>query len=234
MAEDWFSGGLTSGLTPEMLFFLYFIGLIIGLTLVFGGKLIWRPLMSVVGGFVGSIFGFMIGFAFGGAIGGMIGAPVGAIIGGMIFIAIAELGVALLSALLAFVLLIILSGNLILGLIAGAAVFVIASIYIDKVIGILMAVGGGLISGACLIGLKMDIWLGAVVAIVLMIAGSIIQTVFVRTPREKAIKKKRSEGAVCMECGKPLCHDLTGSRWYCPQCSSVPPNPPAMPPQGGP
>ena len=234
MAEDWFSGGLTSGLTPEMLLILYIIGLIIGLILVFGGKLIWRPLMSIVGGFAGSIFGFIIGFALGGTIGGMIGAPVGAIIGGMIFVAIAEFGVALLSALLAFVLLLIISGSWILGLIASAIVFVIASMYIDKVIGILMATGGGLISGACLIGLGFDIWLCTIIALALIIVGSVIQMVFVRTPREKAIEQKKSEAPTCMECGKPLYHDLTGSRWFCPECSSPPVNPPVPPPPGSP
>lgn len=234
MAEDWFSGGLTSGLTPEMRFFLYLIGLIIGLILVFGGKLIWRPLMSIVGGFAGSIFGFVIGFALGGTIGGLIGAPVGAIIGGMIFVAIAEFAVALLSALLAFVLLLIITGSWILGLVVGAVVFVIASMYIDKIIGILMATGGGLISGACLIGLGFDIWICAIIALALIMAGSVMQTVFVRTPREKAIEQKKSEAPICMECGKPLYHDLTGSRWFCPECSSPSGNPPAPPPPANP
>ncbi|MEM3039138.1 MAG: hypothetical protein QXE45_07090, partial [Thermoplasmata archaeon] len=115
MAEDWFREGLTSGLTPEILLFLYIIGLVLGLILVFGGKLIWRPLMSIVGGFAGSFFGFLIGFSLGGTIGGLIGAPVGAILGGMIFVAIAEFGVALMSALIAFVFVSIVAGSLILG-----------------------------------------------------------------------------------------------------------------------
>jgi DNA-directed RNA polymerase subunit RPC12/RpoP len=219
MAEDWFTGGLTSGLTPEMLLFLYLIGLIIGLILVFGGKLVWRPLMSVVGGFAGSIFGFIIGYTLSGAIGGLIGAPVGAIIGGMIFVAIAEFAVALMSALLAFVLTLMVSGFLILGLIAGAAVFVLSSIYIDKVIGILMAVGGGLISGACLVGLGLNLFLCAITALALMIAGSVIQTMLVKTAREKAIEERRSQVPTCMECGKPLYHDQARNRWFCPDCT---------------
>lgn len=234
MAEDWFSGGLTSGLTPEILLFLYIIGLVLGLILVFGGKLIWRPLMSIVGGFAGSIFGFLIGFALGGTIGGLIGAPVGAILGGMIFVAIAEFGVALMSALIAFVLGSIVSGSMILGLIVGAVVFVVASVYMDKVIGILMAVGGGLISGACLIGLGLNVMLCAIIALALMIVGSVIQTVFVKTVREKVIEERKSGVPTCMECGKPLYHDQAGNRWFCPECTSPPVGPQTRAPPGNP
>jgi len=224
MADGGLLESLASGLSPEMVMFLYIIGLILGLILVFIGKLLWRPLMSIIGSFIGGIIGFVIGFILGGNIGGLIGASIGAILGGIIFIGIAEFSVAALASLVGLGLVYFLTSSLLIGLIAGALIFILVSIFIDQIIGIMMAVLGGLIAGVCIDGLGIEIEIAAIIALALMIAGSVIQTLFLRI--KPKVEKQPKQASTCMRCGTPIMHDQYSNRWYCPNCDAMAPPPP--------
>lgn len=222
MADSIF-GEAWNQLDPTLQMFIFIIALGLGAILTFAGKLLWKPFMLIVGGFVGSIAGFALGFLFGGIIGGLIGAMIGGLVGGTIFALIVKFALAALAGVISFVLIEALTGTYLIALIVGVVVFIASVIFIEGVVGILTAIVGGLIVGVCLMGLGVDIGLAAIAALILMITGSIVQTLLVKD------KTGHPEQArTCPNCGGPMKHSPQMDRWYCPNCGSDPLPPPPI------
>lgn len=218
---DPLTNAILAGLSPELLLIISAAALILGLVLAFMGKLIWKPLMSIIGGFLGAILGFVIGLALAGDIGGIILAMIGGFIGGAVFARIVEFALAALAGIVAFVLLGLVTGNIIIAAVAGIGVLILCLLFIRKVIGLLMAIVGSLIAGVGMIGLGLDISLAAIAALAMMIVGSIVQT-FIIKDRGKAAHERR-----CPSCGNRMVRDTADGHWYCPNCgfSEPPPAP---------
>jgi len=218
---DPITGALMSGLSHEAVLIISIVALAIGLFLAFLGRLVWKPLMSIIGGFIGATLGFVIGLMLGGEIVGLIVAVIGGIIGARLFAAIVEFALAALAGIVAFGLLAIGTGIPILAAVAGIVVFVLCFKFRDKVVGVLMAVVGSLIAGVGLMGLDFGLYLSAIVALVVMIAGSVVQTFI--------IKGKRAQGPArrCPSCGSAMVNDRDTNLWYCPNCGmgGLPPSP---------
>jgi ribosomal protein S27AE len=220
MADSIF-GAAWGQLDPILQMFIFIIALCLGAILTFAGKLLWKPFMLIVGGFIGSIVGFALGFLFGGIVGGLIGAMLGGAVGGTIFAIVVKSALAALAGIISFTLIEVLTRDAFVALIIGFVVFVASVIFIEGVIGILTAILGALIVGVCLMGLGIDIGFAAIAALILMIAGSLIQTIFVkdRTGRPR-------QARMCPNCRGPLRHSSEIDRWYCPNCGSNPMPPP--------
>ncbi|HUW43255.1 MAG TPA: hypothetical protein VMW02_03360, partial [Thermoplasmata archaeon] len=156
-----------------------------------------------------------------GIIGGLIGAIIGGLVGGVIFSIVVEFALAALAGIISFALIEVLTGNALVALIIGFIVFVASVIFIEGIIGILTAIIGALIVGVCLMGLGVDIGLAAIAALILILAGSLIQTIFVK---DQAGRPQQAQ--TCPNCGGPLRHSSEIDRWYCPNCGSNPMPPP--------
>lgn len=214
-------GATWDQLDPTLQMFIYLIALGLGAILTFAGKLLWKPFMLIVGGFIGSIFGFALGFLVGGIIGGLIGAIIGGLVGSVIFSIVVEFALAALAGIISFALIEVLTGNALVALIIGFIVFVASVIFIEGIIGILTAIVGALIVGVCLMGLGVDIGFAAIAALILILAGSLIQTIFVKDQA-----RRPQQAQTCPNCGGPLRHSSEIDRWYCPNCGSNPMPPP--------
>ena len=193
---------------------------LLGIVLAFLGKLIWKPLMSIIGAFIGATLGFIVGMLLAGEIGGLVLMFIGGIIGGKLFSMIVEFALAVIAAIVTFGLLTLFTGSYIVAAIGGIVVLVLCIVFRKKVVGLVMAVVGSVIAGVALMSLSIPAELAAVVALVMMIAGGIVQTFFVKTKEEIAESRK------CPSCGGHMVQDKTNGLWYCPNCrfGGMPPN----------
>ena len=173
-------GAAWSHLDPVLQFMILILALALGAILVFVGKLLWKPFMSILGGFIGGVVGFVVGFILGGMLGGLVGAMIGGFLGSLVFALLVEFALAILTGIIAFVIIIVMTESTILALIVGFVVLVLVAIFVEGVIGILTAIVGGLIVGVSLMGLGVGTELTAIIALILMIAGSLVQTIFVK------------------------------------------------------
>jgi len=212
---------LTSGISDTALVAILGIALILGLLLTFVGKLLWVPMMSIIGGFVGATIGFVLGTYFGGLILGLIGALIGGLLGSYLFAIFVEAAISILAGLVVFG--IFVNWDIIIALIVGFLVFIFVAIFIEKIIAVLTATVGGLLAGVSLFALDLvTLEVAAITALVLIVVGSLVQTFVL----EDRMKTKRDEAPYCATCGRALAYDKAFSRWYCISCQSPPPPPP--------
>lgn len=220
MADPLFTS-ILSQIDPTLVLMIFAIGIVLGLILTFAGKLLWKPFMSILGGFVGATAGFALGMSFG-LLGGLIGAMIGGFIGSFLFAMIVQSALAGLAAVLASGIVFVMTGSLLAALISGFVVLILALIFIKKVIGALTAILGALIVGVSMMGLGIDIGFSAIISLVLMIAGGLVQTFVIKD----AVRRTR-QAAVCSKCGGQMSYNNNLGRWYCPNCAfDVPPAPP--------
>jgi hypothetical protein len=136
---------------------VWLILLIVGLLLCFFGEFIWELMVSLLGAMIGFMIGSIVGYSLTNQMLCALGMGfLGAMLGSMIFQLLAKAAVALLCGLLAFagVAYLIYNSNpddtstpVIAGLIAAAVVFVIASIYVEEIVGVFLAAVGGFLVG---------------------------------------------------------------------------------------
>ena len=218
---DPLTGILLSQMSPEVLLIISLAALAIGSVLAFLGKLMWKPLMALIGGFIGMTIGFVIGLMLGGEIVGMILAILGGAIGGKLFSVIVEFALAVIAGIVALGLTELITGSLVLAGIVGIIVLIICIKFRDEVVGVLMAIIGSLIAGVGLMGLGMDIGISAVVALIMMITGAVVQTIIIKD------KKKGSAARRCPSCGAAMSRNSGNGLWYCPRrgMGGLPPAP---------
>lgn len=218
------NGSLTSGLSDEALTAILAIALIFGIVIALAGRLLWKPFMAIVGGFVGAAIGFTLGNYFGGLLLGLLGALIGGFAGSLLFGAFVEAAISLLAGLVVFGIALIYTGNILISMIPAVIVFVLAAVLIEKIIGVLTAIIGGLIVGVCLSELEIvSTTMAAILALLLIVIGSVFQAFFLA---DKGREPDRSYPS-CGRCGGQMTYDRYNNRWYCSLCDmSTPPPPP--------
>ena len=129
------------------------IVLLIGLALALFGRAIWGSLLSAIGSMIGWMLGFTVGiFFFGfttllGIILTIIIAFIGSFIMGAIFGFLVELALALLTAILAAGLFYYFNqGQVMIALIIFAVVFILAYVFIEKVVIVVTAFIGSILA----------------------------------------------------------------------------------------
>lgn len=219
------NGGLSLGLSEPVITIILGAAIIFGLILVFAGRLLWIPIMSIIGGFIGATLGYIIGYSASGEnwMVGLLGAIIGGLLGSLLFSAFIEAAIAFLAGLVLFGIVYASTGSWIIALIAAIPVFLIVVIFIEKIIAILTAIVGGLIVGISLNQLGLiTIEIAAVITLVLIVAGSLVQ-IFVLKDRGRA---RPSKYPTCARCGREKTYDQYSSRWICPDCEIVARPPP--------
>jgi len=218
------NGSLTSGLSDEAITAILAIALIFGIVIALAGRLLWKPFMAIIGGFVGAVVGYTLGTYFGGFLLGLLGALIGGFVGSLLFGAFVEAAISLLAGLAVFGIAFASTGNLLISMVPAVIVFVLAAVFIEKIIGVLTAVIGGLIVGVCLAELEIvSTTMAAVLALLLIIIGSVFQAFFLA---DRDREPRRSPPS-CSRCGGQMSFDRYNSRWYCSRCDvSAPPPPP--------
>jgi hypothetical protein len=136
---------------------VWLILLIVGLLLCFFGEFIWELMVSLLGAIIGFMIGSIVGYSLTNSSLCALGMGfIGAMLGSMIFQFLAKAAVALLCGVLAFagVAYLIWKANpddtstpIVAGLIAGAVVFVLASWYVEEIVGVFLAAVGGFLIG---------------------------------------------------------------------------------------
>lgn len=191
---------------------VWLIVLIIGLLLCFFGEFIWELMISLLGAMIGFMIGSIIGYSLTNQWICALGMGfLGAMIGSMIFQLLAKAAVALLCGLLAFagVAYLIYKSNpddtstpIIAGLIAAAVVFVLASIYVEEIVGVFLAAVGGFLIGVAVYFLvegDAAIIYAVLAGGVLFLLGAVFQIMTQRDrkrprrapQRRRAVKKKK-------------------------------------------
>ncbi len=165
-----------------VVFILAVIALIIGIILALFGKSIWGSLLSMMGGMIG----WMIGFAIGVLIFGfdnlmaiilvIICGFVGSIIMGAIFRYLVEAALALLTAILAAgIFWYIYQDQILIAIIIFAVVFILAYVFIEKVVIVITAFIGSIIAGVGLYFLLGNAGYAVIGALALLVTGILIQ-----------------------------------------------------------
>jgi len=223
MAQIYIIEELTSELQDEVLFAILVIALIFGLLLVFAGRILWKPIMSIIGGFIGATLGYIIGLYFDGILLGLLGAVVGGLIGSLLFRLLVEFALSVLAGVVAFGVVFGATGNWLISFIALILVFILSSFFMEKIIGILTAVIGAILVGVCLTQLDIvSIESAVVISLVLIVLGSVIQMFFLERKAAPTLPPTH----LCPQCGSAMSYDQYNNRWYCRSCDLPPPPPP--------
>lgn len=173
-------------LPQEAILIIGIILLLVGLGLAFFGRVVWGPLMSLIGAFIGGTIGYVIGYVLGGWIVAMILSLICAIVGSMLFGTLVKIGLAFLTGLLAGGLVFIaLSGlqldmRIIIAFIVLVIVFAIAYYFIEELIGIITALIGGILMGIAIWLLTGDAGLGLLLGGLSFLGGALVQTFAIR------------------------------------------------------
>lgn len=173
-------------LPEEAILIIGVILLLVGLGLAFFGRVVWGPLMSLIGAFIGGTIGYAIGYVLGGWIVAMILSLICAIIGSMLFGTLVKIGLAFLTGLLAGGLVFLalggvqLDARIIVAFIVLVIVFAIAYYFIEELIGIITALIGGILMGIAIWLLTGDVGLGLLLGGLSFLGGALIQTFAIR------------------------------------------------------
>ena len=165
-----------------VIYILALIALVIGIALALFGRAIWGSLLSMMGGMIG----WMIGFAVGVIIFGfdnlmaiilvIICGFIGRLIMGEIFRYLVEAALALLTAILtAGIFWYIYQDQFLIAIIIFAVVFILAYVFIEKVVVVVTAFIGSIIAGVGLFFLLGNAGYAVMGALALLVTGILIQ-----------------------------------------------------------
>ena len=165
-----------------VIYILALIALVIGIALALFGRAIWGSLLSMMGGMIG----WMIGFAVGVIIFGfdnlmaiilvIICGFIGSLIMGAIFRYLVEAALALLTAILtAGIFWYIYQDQFLIAIIIFAVVFILAYVFIEKVVVVVTAFIGSIIAGVGLFFLLGNAGYAVMGALALLVTGILIQ-----------------------------------------------------------
>ena len=165
-----------------VIFILAIIALLIGIALAFFGRAIWGSLLAVIG----SMIGWMIGFAVGTILFGfdtimaiilvIICGFVGSFIMGAIFRYLVEAALALLTAILAAgIFWYIYQDQILIAIIIFAVVFILAYVFIEKVVVVITAFIGSIIAGVGLFFLLDNAGYAVIGALAILVGGILVQ-----------------------------------------------------------
>lgn len=239
--------GLSFTLSDQLLMLIAVVLLLVGLALAFFGRVVWRHVMSFVGGVVGGLLGFTFGSALGGSmlVGFIIGF-LGAMIGSAVFIFLARVGISALAGVLGFIVMTSLLPTVISGvststldaaaLVIGLVVFVITFVYAEVTIGIVTAIAGGLLAGFAMILLGVDMTLSVLALLAIIVFGAALQLTVLKEETENRRMSRTiahpsvvasavsppvapaMPGRTCPRCGGQLDYIPEYNRYYCLSC----------------
>ena len=165
-----------------VIFILAIIALIIGIVLALFGKSIWGGLLAVIGSMIGWMIGFAVGvllFGFGNLLSiilVIICGFVGSLIMGAIFRYLVEVALALLTAILAAgIFWYIYQDQILIAIIIFAVVFILAYVFIEKVVIVITAFIGSIIAGVGLYFLLNNAGYAVIGALALLVTGILLQ-----------------------------------------------------------
>jgi len=231
-AQQTLFGQDLADISPDLVFLIAIVLLLVGLALAFAGRRVWKHMMSFVGAIIGGMFGFLFGAAVGGWIVGFIVGMLGSFIGSALFIFLARLGLSIVSAALTMVVVGAVSGSALLSLALGVVAFVVTFVYVETAIGIVTAIVGALLVGAGMFLMGVEDMLLVVVAILaLAVFGGAFQMTALKEEKERktvrhpvaaaAISPPAAPpmpGRVCAKCGGKLSYIPEYNRYYCYHC----------------
>ena len=229
--------GIDLGQNRELLFLVALALIMVGLFLAFGGRKIWRHVMSLIGAIIGGLVGFALGTAIGGVLIGLVTGILASMVGSALFIFLARLGIGVVAGVLGFVIAGMVTGSATVALIAGVVVFALTFAYIEVAIGIVTAAVGGLLVGFGLMLLRMDMTLVVLSLLAIMVFGAAFQMVALRDEAEHRRRMERvgttsavaaaavappapppMPGRTCPRCGGQLDYVPEYNRYYCYRC----------------
>lgn len=149
--------------------------LVIGLGLAFAGRSIVKGLAFLVAGFAGAALGVALGATVLGAIGSIVGGVVGFLIGGFIGILLVELGIGIALGYFGYLVARFLTHSLFFGIVVGIVLFVVGLALSNKLLEAATAAIGALVLYDVMIYFGLSPLLALVVAIVLGVAGFMVQ-----------------------------------------------------------
>lgn len=165
-----------------VIFILAIIALVIGIALALFGRAIWGALLSMIGGMIGWMIGFAVGvllFGFDNLLAiilVIICGFVGSLIMGAIFRFLVEAALALLTAILAAgIFWYIYQDQILIAIIIFAVVFILAYVFIEKVVIVITAFIGSIIAGVGLYFLLGNAGYAVIGALALLVTGILIQ-----------------------------------------------------------
>ncbi|MFQ6106939.1 MAG: hypothetical protein ACE5QF_05060 [Thermoplasmata archaeon] len=175
-----------AGLPEEAVMIIGVILVLVGLGLAFFGRVVWGPLMSLIGAFIGGTIGYAIGYVLGGWPVALILSLILAIVGSMLLGALVKVGLAFLTGLLAGGLVyaalggVSLDSKIIAAFIVLVVVFAISYYFIEELIGIITALIGGILIGVGLWLVTGDADLGLLFGGLSFVGGALVQTFAIR------------------------------------------------------
>ncbi len=224
------------GISPDLVFLIALVLVLVGLALAFAGRRVWKHMMSFVGAVIGGMFGFLFGAAVGGWIVGFIVGMLGSFIGSALFIFLARLGLSVVAGALTIVVAGAVSGSELVSLALGAIASVVTFVYVETAIGIVTAIVGGLLVGAGMFLMGVEDMLLVVLAILgLAVFGGAFQMTALKEEKEHkmahhAVHQPIAASAVappeappmpgrtCVKCGGRLSYIPEYNRYYCYHC----------------
>ena len=220
--------GLESSTSPEIVLLIAFAIMLVGVVLAFAGRLVWRNVMSFIGGILGFLFGFTYGTAIGGPIVGLVVGFLGAMIGGTVFSFLMEIGLGVVAGLLAYLVSSIVFDSMLMGVVFAGIAFVVTIVFVDQAIGIVTAIVGGLLVGIGMLWMDLfDMILVVLIMFAVMVFGAALQ---VSMHRDEQLRKNvmmaaaaapavpAAVGRTCPKCSGSLTYIPEYNRHYCYKC----------------
>lgn len=165
-----------------VIFILALIALVIGIALALFGRAIWGALLSVIGGMIGWMLGFAVGvliFGFDSLLSiilVIVCGFVGSLIIGAIFGYLVEVALALLTGILAAgVFFYVYPDQIVVAIIIFAIAFIIAYVFIEKVVIVVTAFIGAIVAGIGIYFLIDNAGYAVIGALAILITGILIQ-----------------------------------------------------------
>jgi hypothetical protein len=235
-AQQTLFGQDLGAISPELVFLIALVLVLVGLSLAFAGRRVWKHMMSFVGAVIGGMFGFLFGAAVGGWIVGFIAGMVGSMIGSAVFIFLARLGLSVVAGALTMVVVGAVTGSALASLVVGGIAFVVTFVYVETAIGVVTAVVGALLVGVGLFLMGVEDMLLVVLAILgLAVFGGAFQMTALKDEKERraahhAVRNPVVAAAVapptapprpgrtCAKCGGKLTYIPEYDRYYCHRC----------------
>jgi hypothetical protein len=235
-AQQTLFGQDLGAISPELVFLIALVLVLVGLSLAFAGRRVWKHMMSFIGAVIGGMFGFLFGAAVGGWIVGFIVGMLGSFIGSALFIFLARLGLSVVAGALTMVVVGAVTGSGMASLVLGGIAFVVTFVYVETAIGLVTAVVGALLVGAGLFLMGVEDMLLVVLAILgLAVFGGAFQMTALKEEKERraahhAVHHPVAAAAVappaappmpgrtCAKCGGKLDYIPEYNRYYCYRC----------------
>ena len=227
--------GFESNADPTLLILISLGLFIVGLVVAFAGRIVWRHVMSFIGAVIGGLLGFTFGTAVGGLLVGFIAGMLGAVVGSVLFIFLMEVGLGVVAGILTFVVAEAVVGDQIVSIILAVVAFVATVVFIERAIGIVTAVVGGLLVGIALVWLDVtDMMIVLLAMLGTMVLGGAFQMVAISEQERKreaaatagiaavnmpaAPAAPAAAGRTCPRCNGPLTYIPEYNRFYCYKC----------------